>query len=634
MVNIVEGATAIFGLAAVHLEFGLLVAKQPGKKLVDVHTAKLGNFGQFSKSLKNVLPLHIMKTKKTFYLIAVLLVSNLLSAQVQPTWESINERGYPQWFSDAKLGIFIHWGVYSVPAYASLEGYAEWYYRGLMTNDDRKAFQERIYGKDFKYADFAPMWKAELWDPNEWAELFKKSGAKYVLLVSKHHDGFCLWPSQYAPNWNSVDVGPHRDICGELTEAVRKKGLKMGFYYSLPEWTSPIHRWYEDPDENIGTYVDTHMIPQFKELIMRYQPTILFTDGEWRNSAEQWHATELISWYYNTVGKDAIVNDRWGDGQQHGFRTPEYSAGITLTDRPWAECRGLGRSFGLNRNEPLENYLTSDELIRHFAVLVAAGGGMTLNVGPAADGKIPLLQQERLLDLGKWLNINGEAIYGTRPYKKFYEMKPVTVTRNDAEIDFDWKRNSPDPAISCDHFQAHWQGVFSCMADTYTFEIQTDDKAKLVIDGKTIIEDTRQAKAGKTKLDTGQHSIEVFYEEDELEATITLYWSSKKKEKQVMKDFQVGAMLPAMGLKATYTCEQPNICYTQGKDALYAIALEYPEDQLVLNLDQPAENMKVTLLGSPKALPWKYENGQLIIDTNGLKNSDLKSTAAWVFKMK
>ena len=575
-----------------------------------------------------------MKANKTLLIIAALLFSNLLSAQVEPTWESINERGYPQWFSDAKLGIFIHWGVYSVPAYASLEGYAEWYYRGLTTNDDRKAFQERIYGKDFKYEDFAPMWKAELWDPDEWAELFKKSGAKYVLLVSKHHDGFCLWPSQYSPNWNSVEVGPHRDICGELTEAVRKKGLKMGFYYSLPEWTSPIHRWYEDPDENIGTYVDTHMIPQFKELITRYKPTVLFTDGEWHNSAEQWHATELISWYYNTVGKDAIVNDRWGDGQQHGFRTPEYSAGITLTDRPWAECRGVGRSFGLNRNEPLENYLTSDELIRHFAVLVAAGGGMTLNVGPAADGKIPLLQQERLLDLGKWLDINGEAIYGTRPYKKFYEMKPVTISRNDAEINFDWKRNAPDLAISCDHFQAHWQGVFFCPDDKYTFEIQTDDKAKLVIDSKTVIEDTRKTKTGNMKLEQGQHSIEVFYEEDELEATIVLYWSSKKMEKQVMQGFQMGAMTPAMGLKATYTCEQPSICYTQGKDALYAIALDYPEDQLVLNIDQPADNMSATLLGCPKTLPWKYIDGQLFIDTSGLKYSDLRSTAAWVFKMK
>ena len=561
------------------------------------------------------------------------LTAMAVQAQVLPTWESINQRGYPQWFSDAKLGIFIHWGVYSVPSYASNEGYAEWYYRGLMTNDDRQAFQKRIYGEGFRYEDFVPMWKAELWDPDEWATLFEQSGAKYVLLVSKHHDGYCLWPSQYAPGWNSVETGPHRDICGELTEAVRNHGLKMGFYYSLPEWTSTIHRWYVDPDDDIAEYVDTHMIPQLKELVMRYKPTVLFTDGEWRNNAEQWHARELISWYYNTVGDEAIVNDRWGDGGQHGFRTPEYSAGITLTDRPWAECRGLGRSFGLNRNEPLENYLTSDELIRHFCVLVAAGGGMTLNVGPAADGKIPLLQQERLLDLGEWLRINGEAIYGTRPYKKFYEMKPVTVTRSDSRIDFDWKRNSPDPAISCDHFQAHWQGVFFCLDDTYTFELQTDDKARLLIDDQLVIDDAKQHPTGKMKLAKGQHKIEVFYEEDEYEATIALYWSSKQMPKQVMEGFQMGAMLPTQGLRATYSCEQPRLCYTQGQHALYAIALDFPEDQLVLNLNQPAETLKVTLLGSGKTLPWHYEEGRLVIETGSLRYSDIRSTAAWVFKL-
>lgn len=566
--------------------------------------------------------------------------ASILPAQVQPTWESINQRGYPEWFSDAKLGIFIHWGLYSVPAYASKEGYAEWYYRGLMTNDDRKAFQERVYGKDFKYEDFAPLWKAELWNPDEWAELFKKSGAKYVLLVSKHHDGYCLWPSQFAPGWNSVETGPHRDICGELTEAVRKQGLKMGFYYSLPEWKSDIHRWYVDPDDSIATYVDTHMIPQLKELISTYKPTILFTDGEWRNTAEQWHATELISWYYNTVGDEAIVNDRWGNGQQHGFRTPEYSAGITLTDRPWAECRGLGRSFGLNRNEPLENYMTSEELIRHFCVLVAAGGGMTLNVGPAADGKIPLLQQERLLDLGEWLKVNGMAIYNTRPYKKFYEMKTVTATGVSDRIDFDWKRNSPDPAISCDHFQAHWQGSFWCADDTYTFEIQTDDMARLLIDGQEVIANVKSNPQGKMKLAAGQHTIEVFYEEDELEATISLYWSSKKMPRQVMKDFRMGPMLPAQGLRVTYSCEQPAVCYTTKtnpftkENELFAIALEFPTDELRLQLDRPSDRMTVQLVGAHTAsLPWRYEDGQLIIQTNGLRYDDVKSKGAWVFRL-
>ena len=574
-----------------------------------------------------------------------------LCAQVQPTWESIEQRGYPQWFADAKLGIFIHWGVYSVPSYASEEGYAEWYYRGLTSDDaPRQEFQKRVFGENSTYQDFAPLWKAELWNPDEWAELFRKSGAKYVLLVSKHHDGFCLWDSKFAPNWNSVQVGPKRDICAELTDAVRARGMKMGFYYSLPEWTNPLHRWYQDPDDEIAEYVDTHMIPQFKELVTKYKPSIIFSDGEWNNSAEQWHAAELISWYYNQVGDEAIVNDRWGSGANYGFRTPEYSAGITKTDRPWAECRGLGRSFGLNRNEPIENYLSSDELIRHFAKLVAAGGGMTLNVGPAADGKIPLLQQERLLDLGKWLEINGEAIYGTRPYSKFYEMKPVTVTRVDETIDFDWVRNSPAPEISCDHFQALWQGVFYVKENgKYTFEAEVDDNIRLIIDGQTVM-DYNPAKANeqqsnaqeaknfmsttaKIKLEAGQHEIEVFYEEHDVNALVKLYWSSSKMPKQIVEGFVTGDFVFCEGLNATYTCEQPWICYTQSKDALYAIALEFPEDQLVLNIEKPADNMQVTMLGCAKVLSWKYKDGKLYIDTTPLKYSDLKSTAAWVFKM-
>lgn len=135
------------------------------------------------------------------------------------------------------------------------------------------------------------------------------------------------------------------------------------------------------------------------------------------------------------------------------------------------------------------------------------------------------------------------------------------------------------------------------------------------------------------QLSSGQHKIGVFYVEDELEANITLYWSSESMEKQVMEGFQMGAMLPAQGLKASYICEQPSVCYTRSKNALYAIALDYPEDQLVLKLDEPLESMTVTLLGSGKTLPWHYEEGHLVIETGSLRYSDLRSTAAWVFKL-
>ncbi len=415
------------------------------------------------------MPLYIENVdimSKTKYILSFLFAAlaaccGAVAQEVQPTWESINQRGYPGWFQDAKLGIFVHWGLYSVPSFSAPDGYAEWFYRGLMTGDsirvrEMEGFNRRwgyLLGDQWSgrlgnsdavkqkpratdlYTLYAQSWHAEHWNPDQWADLFAQSGAKYVVLVTKHHDGYCLWRSRYQPNWNSVVTGPHKDIVGMLTESVRKAGLKMGFYYSLTEWTNNLHIWMHDPDSAIGEYVDHYMVPQFKELVGKYKPSLIFADGEWQNSADQFRAKELIAWYYNTVGPEAIVNDRWGSGTQHGFKTPEYKGAIHDTLRPWAECRGIGRSFGFNRNEPLENYLTSDSLIRHFVKLVAAGGGLTLNVGPDADGTIPMLQQERLRDLGQWLKANGEAIYGSRPYRKMCENdSTIFYTRNNGNL--------------------------------------------------------------------------------------------------------------------------------------------------------------------------------------------------------
>lgn len=570
-----------------------------------------------------------------------------MAQDVQPSWQSINERGYPQWFADAKLGIFIHWGVYSVPAYAGVEGYGEWYYRGLMVGDTvRINFQNRTYGDGITYRDFDKLFKAELWNPAEWADIFKQSGAKYVLLVSKHHDGYCLWDSKFQPNWNSVVGGPKRNIVSELTDAVRSRGMKMGFYYSLTEWTNPKHIWMQDPDDSIANYVETYMIPQFKELVQRYKPSVIFTDGEWNNKASDFHAEELISWYYNTVGPEAIVNDRWGAGTEHGFRTPEYSSGIMLTDRPWAECRGIGRSFALNRREPLSNYLTSKELIQHFCKLVAAGGGMTLNVGPAADGKIPMLQQERLKDLGDWLAINGEAIYETRPYTHFYEYEDVELKRTDSVLNFNWKRNSPDKSISYDNFTAEWTGIIEPKyTEKYTFEIEAEDYAMVIVGSDTIINYTKpeanatesnaeealknNATKATLKLKKGeQYPIKILYKETNLEAVMKLWWQSASQAKEYVR--------PVNGFEAKYACRQPVVCYTTKGNTLYAIALKYPDEVLQLNnIEAPATDMKVQLLGCDKELKWDYDSTAktLRIYTTNLKYSDIKSDAAWVFVM-
>ncbi|MEE9361467.1 MAG: alpha-L-fucosidase [Cellulophaga sp.] len=574
--------------------------------------------------------------------------------EIDPLIKKLKERPYPQWFKDAKLGIFIHWGLYSVPSYGGKESYGEWFLRGIQTGDTlRTKFMQDTYGQNFTYKDFASEFKAELFDPSEWADLFKRAGAKYVMLVSKHHDGYALWPSKYSRNWNSVDVGPKRDIVGELTRAVRKVDLKMGLYYSLSEWNHPLHRWYTDPHDSIGKYVEEYMIPQFKEVIGTYKPSLIFSDGEWFNSAKQWHSAELINWYYDLVGKDAIVNNRWGSGIDVGFLTPEYSAGIKVTDRPWAEVRGIGRSFGLNRNEDLEAYGSSKELINRFIQTVANGGGMIINVGPGADGQIPLIQQERLVHLGDWLQINGEAIYGATPFTIKEEEKSVFIERVDADINFNWVRNSPMKGIKEDNFSVDWTGyIVAPKNGKYTFETKADDAVAVFIDGKQIINqnysiggtesevmgaNTGVSTNGTIALKEGiAYSIQIKYQEKKQNAEIALNWKSKKLEKQLVPSsaYFLDKNKTKNGIKGTYTSLKTYLCYTQNNGNTYAISFEWPENMLVLKIENPGAAAKVRMLGLDRILKWEYKEDKMFIDTSDIKYSDLPSHDAWTFEIK
>jgi len=356
-----------------------------------------------------------------------------LTAQQKYTadWASIDSRPIPQWFTDAKFGIFIHWGLYSVPAWGPLPSdgagvydcYAEWYWwklvnKGSKVNPLFTAFHNKNYGENFKYQDFVKDFKCEMFKPDDWAKLFREAGARYVVLTSKHHEGFALWQSAQSWNWNAVDVGPHRDLAGDLTAAVKKEGLHMGFYYSLYEWFNPLYK------ENLEKYVDNHMIPQMKDLVNRYQPDIVWTDGEWDYPSEKWKSTEFLAWLYNEspVKQTVAVNDRWGKetrGKHGGYYTTEYDLveDANVKDKkiahPWEECRGIGNSFGYNRNEKLEDYSTSEQLVRMLVEKVSRGGNLLLDVGPTADGRIPVIMQQRLMDMGRWLKTNGEAIYET-----------------------------------------------------------------------------------------------------------------------------------------------------------------------------------------------------------------------------
>lgn len=353
-----------------------------------------------------------------------------------PSWEEVDKRPVPTWFSDAKFGIFIHWGIYSVPAWATNSNadgfgsnYSEWYWERLNNtrlkiHKEFREFHEKTYGPNFKYTDFASKFGCELFDPNQWADLFQRAGARYVVLTSKHHDGFALWPSSQTWNWNSVAMGPGRDLAGEITEAVRSKGLKMGFYYSLYEWYNPLYR------KDVNKYVDEHMLPQFKDLVTRYKPDIVWPDGEWEHSDTVWRSREFLHWLFNeSPVKDSVAtNDRWGAGRgRGGYNTSEYGSGISGLEKPWEECRGIGESFGYNRNENLEQYASSKALIHQLIDIVSRGGNLLLNIGPAADGTIPVIMQQRLVDIGNWLKINGESIYGTRAWKNTPKEKPADL---------------------------------------------------------------------------------------------------------------------------------------------------------------------------------------------------------------
>ncbi|MBI4908666.1 MAG: alpha-L-fucosidase [Acidobacteria bacterium] len=368
-------------------------------------------------------------------LLALILAANSPAQTYQPAWESIDKRPTPAWFTDARFGIFIHWGVYSVPAYAPVIpgrlAYAEWYWNALTRGGQPKAnpiqtgtyeYHKKMYGANYDYANFAAQFRAQLYDPDQWADVFQRSGAKYVALTSKHHDGFALWPSKEASAtwgrpWNAVETGPKRDVLGDLTAAVRKKGLKMGFYYSLYEWYNPL--WLKDKPR----YIREHMTPQFKDLVTRYQPSIIFSDGEWDLPSADWKSPELLAWLLNdtAVKNEVVINDRWGKDSRHkhgGYWTTEYTPGMASGDHAWEESRGMGFSYGYNRAERINHYHTGRELVIMLADIVSRGGNLLLDIGPDADGTIPVIMEQRLLEIGDWLKVNGEAIYGTKGWKQ------------------------------------------------------------------------------------------------------------------------------------------------------------------------------------------------------------------------
>jgi alpha-L-fucosidase len=374
----------------------------------------------------------------------------------EPTLESVRQHVLPEWFSKAKLGIFIHWGLYSVPAWAppgddidrqvaekgwqamfANNPYAEWYQNSLRVGDTpTRRHHAATYGAEFAYEDFAAEFNqaVEAWNPDDWAALFNRVGARYVVLTSKHHEGFLLWPSARTSPKHAPGFSTTRDLVGELTDAVRRHGMRMGLYYSGGlDWTFESRPVLDFPDVQ-GTIVQSpefidYVNAHFRELIDRYAPSVLWNDIGYPAGG---NSPELFAYYYNTV-PEGVINDRWSQKQieavtefgvlhtgtkefHYDYITPEYSTYTGIQPTPWEMCRGIGHSFGYNQTEGADDYLPVEALVRLLVDVVSKNGNLLLNVGPTADGLIPDLQRERLVGLGNWLAVNGEAIFDTSPW--------------------------------------------------------------------------------------------------------------------------------------------------------------------------------------------------------------------------
>ncbi|CAG2248121.1 FUCA [Mytilus edulis] len=369
----------------------------------------------------------------------------------QPTWDSLESRPLPDWYDEAKLGIFMHWGVFSVPSYNAV-----WFWNNWKNgNRDIVNFMKRNYRPDFTYADFAADFKAEFYDPKRWAAILEASGAKYVVLVSKHHEGFTNWPSNYSWNWNSYDVGPHRDLVGELADAIRNTtNLRFGLYHSLFEWYNPLY--LRDKANNFTTqdFVKSKSMPELYELVNRYKPEVVWSDGAWEAPDTYWTSKEFLAWLYNdSPVKDTVVtNDRWGKGDicHHGgyFTCSDKYLPTTLQKRKFENAMTIDKNhWGFRRDARIEDFFSARELIATFAQTVSCGGNMLMNVGPTSYGTIQPVYEERLLQFGKWMRINGEAIYSSKPWTVqqdnatqtcWYTMKKTETGTNVYAIILDW----------------------------------------------------------------------------------------------------------------------------------------------------------------------------------------------------
>jgi alpha-L-fucosidase len=332
-----------------------------------------------------------------------------------------------QWWRDATFGMFIHWGAYAVPAgeYKGQEvkGIGEW----IMHSANIPIPEYEGYVKQFNPTSF---------NATEWVNTAKQAGIKYIVITSKHHDGFCLWDSKVT-NYDIVDAAPFkRDILKELSDACKVAGIKMCFYHSIMDWHQPDAESKKDythqntPNPDWTKYRDTYLKPQLKELITKYDPAVLWFDGEWIPEWTEDQGKELYN-YLRNLKPDLIINNRVGKGRAGmqgmsktkdaagDFGTPEQEILEGTADADWESCMTMNDTWGFKKND--HNWKTAQVLIDNLVDIAAKGGNYLLNVGPTAEGKIPDASVDRLKEMGKWLAVNKEGIYGTSSRKQYKE---------------------------------------------------------------------------------------------------------------------------------------------------------------------------------------------------------------------
>jgi alpha-L-fucosidase len=318
-----------------------------------------------------------------------------------------------QWFSEAKLGIFIHWGIYSV--------------NGI--DESWSFFNEYLSYED--YMKQLDGFTAENYKPKEWAKLIEKSGAKYAVLTAKHHDGVALWDSEFG-DLNVVDKTPAgKDLIKPFVKELRKKDIKVGLYYSLLDWSHPDYpnftrteKRYENDPDRWQRFVDFNF-RQIGEVSQNYQPDLIWFDGDWEQSAEAWKAKEIRELLLIS-NPNVIINSRlqgYGD-----YATPEQGVPIQKPEsQNWELCMTMNDSWGYQHND--SNYKTPNQIIRIFVDCISQGGNLLLDIGPKADGTIPDEQVEILEELGRWTHKHAEAIYGSHAgISKGYFYGPSTLS--------------------------------------------------------------------------------------------------------------------------------------------------------------------------------------------------------------